>query len=77
MQLFYIYMVTIIYSYDVGPDGLLANVNRLTRIDYGIDQLEEIYIEVFAARINSKISSVFWVWKSADFLERESYVYAN
>ncbi|KAL0540000.1 hypothetical protein IC582_024224 [Cucumis melo] len=32
-----------------------------------------ICIKVFAARINPRIPSVFWVWKSANFQERESY----
>ncbi|KAL4009929.1 hypothetical protein IC575_031016 [Cucumis melo] len=56
-------------AYDVAPGGLLASVYHLTRIEYGIDQPEEVCIKVFAARINPKIPSVFWVWKSADFPE--------
>ena len=53
-------------AYDVAPGRLLVSVYHFTRIEYGIDQPEEVYIKVFAAR-------VFWVWKSADFPERESY----
>ena len=29
--------------------------------------------KVFAPRQNPRIPSIFWVWKSADFQERESY----
>ncbi|KAJ4699624.1 ATP synthase subunit beta, chloroplastic, partial [Melia azedarach] len=60
-------------AYDVAPGGLLASVYHLTRIEYGVDQPEEICIKVFAPRSNPKIPSVFWVWKSANFQERESY----
>ncbi|XP_059645805.1 NAD(P)H-quinone oxidoreductase subunit K, chloroplastic-like [Cornus florida] len=55
------------------PGGLLASVYHLTRIEYGVDQPEEVCIKVFAPRRNPRIPSVFWVWKSVDFQERESY----
>ncbi|KAL2904934.1 ATP synthase subunit beta chloroplastic [Bienertia sinuspersici] len=52
---------------------LLADVYHLTRIEYGMDQPEEVCIKVFFPRWNPRIPSIFWVWKSADFQERESY----
>nr|YP_009556586.1 NADH-plastoquinone oxidoreductase subunit J [Drosophyllum lusitanicum]QBC67547.1 NADH-plastoquinone oxidoreductase subunit J [Drosophyllum lusitanicum]QBC72950.1 NADH-plastoquinone oxidoreductase subunit J [Drosophyllum lusitanicum] len=60
-------------AYDVAPGGLLASVYHFTRIEYGVDQPEEVCIKVLAPRRNSSIPSVFWVWKSVDFQERESY----
>ncbi|KAK9080980.1 hypothetical protein Scep_031013 [Stephania cephalantha] len=60
-------------AYDVAPGGLLASVYHLTRIQYGVDQPEEVCIKVFAPRKIPRIPSVFWIWKSADFQERESY----
>ncbi|TYG61810.1 hypothetical protein ES288_D07G179000v1 [Gossypium darwinii] len=60
-------------AYDVAPGELLASVYHLTRIEYGGDQPEEVCIKVFAPRSNPRIPSVFWVWKSSDFQERESY----
>nr|YP_010273685.1 NADH-plastoquinone oxidoreductase subunit J [Dinetus racemosus]UKO32093.1 NADH-plastoquinone oxidoreductase subunit J [Dinetus racemosus] len=67
-------------AYDVAPGGLLASVYHLTRIEYGVTRIEygayqpeEVCIKVFAARKNPRIPSVFWIWKSADFQERESY----
>ncbi|GJV50919.1 NADH dehydrogenase subunit J, chloroplast [Tanacetum coccineum] len=60
-------------AYDVAPGGLLASVYHLTRIEYGVDQPEEVCIKVFAPRRDPRIPSVFWVWKSVDFQERESY----
>ncbi|KAD5803138.1 hypothetical protein E3N88_14498 [Mikania micrantha] len=60
-------------AYDVAPGGLLASVYHLTRIEYGVDQPEDVCIKVFAPRRDPRILSVFWVWKSVDFQERESY----
>ena len=39
-------------AYDVAPGGLLASVYHLTRIEYGIDQPEEVCIKVFVPRKN-------------------------
>ena len=60
-------------AYDVAPGGLLASVYHLTRIEYSLDQPEEVCIKVFLPRQNPRIPSIFWVWKSVDFQERESY----
>src|SRR5579862_5129603 len=38
-------------AYDVAPGGLLASVYHLTRIEYGVDQPEEVCIKVFAQGI--------------------------
>ncbi|CAL5179390.1 unnamed protein product [Lathyrus oleraceus] len=77
LLLFYMYLVTIIYvpnvPMNVAPGGLLASVYHLTRIEYSLDQPEEVCIKVFTPRQNPRIPSLFWVWKSADFQERESY----
>jgi NAD(P)H-quinone oxidoreductase subunit J len=43
------------------------------RIQYVIDNPEEVCIKVFAQKDNSRIPSSFWVWRSVDFQERESY----
>nr|YP_010580993.1 NdhJ [Sarracenia alata]UZT27366.1 NdhJ [Sarracenia alata] len=37
-------------AYDVAPGDLLASVYHLTRIEYGVDQPEEVCIKVFARR---------------------------
>lgn len=60
-------------AYDVAPGGLLASVYHFTKIEDNVDQPEEICIKIFVSRQNPKIPSVFWIWKSADFQERESY----
>jgi NAD(P)H-quinone oxidoreductase subunit J len=49
-------------AYDVAPGGSLASVYHLTRIQYGIDNPEEVCcIKVFAQKDNPRIPSVFWI----------------
>ncbi|KAF8104324.1 hypothetical protein N665_0174s0010, partial [Sinapis alba] len=38
-----------------------------------LNQVKEICIKVFTPKSNPRIPYVFWVWKSMDFQERESY----
>ncbi|GAA0151464.1 dehydrogenase [Lithospermum erythrorhizon] len=58
-------------AYDVPPGGLLAS--HLMRIEYGMDRPEEVCVKVFTPRRDPRIPFVFWVWKSVDFQEQESY----
>ncbi|KAL4599384.1 hypothetical protein ACB092_11G123200 [Castanea dentata] len=60
-------------AYNVASGGILASVYHLMKVAYGIDQPKEVCIKVFAPRWNPRIPSIFWVWKSAYFQERESY----
>nr|YP_009925600.1 NADH-plastoquinone oxidoreductase subunit J [Phlegmariurus carinatus]QNH82398.1 NADH-plastoquinone oxidoreductase subunit J [Phlegmariurus carinatus]WBV80289.1 NADH dehydrogenase subunit J [Phlegmariurus squarrosus] len=60
-------------AYDLAPGGALVSVYHITRIQDDLDQPEELCIKVFVPREDPKIPSVFWIWKSADFQERESY----
>ncbi|KAJ0803695.1 putative NADH dehydrogenase (quinone) [Helianthus annuus] len=62
-------IAVILYVY--GYNYLRSNVPMI--IEYGVDQPEEVCIKVFAPRKDPRIPSVFWVWKSVDFQERESY----
>jgi NAD(P)H-quinone oxidoreductase subunit J len=60
-------------AYDVSPGGDLASVYHLTKVDDNADQPQEVCIKVFVPRTKPIIPSVFWIWKTADFQERESY----
>nr|YP_009032827.1 NADH-plastoquinone oxidoreductase subunit J [Osmundastrum cinnamomeum]AHA59560.1 NADH-plastoquinone oxidoreductase subunit J [Osmundastrum cinnamomeum] len=60
-------------AYDATPGGPLASVYHLTKMQDNADQPEEVCIKVFVSRKDPRIPSVFWVWKSSDFQERESY----
>jgi NAD(P)H-quinone oxidoreductase subunit J len=69
-------------AYDVGPGNELASVYYLTKVSDLADQPEELCIKIFVSRTSPYIPSIFWVWKSADFQERESFdmfgiVYTN
>jgi NAD(P)H-quinone oxidoreductase subunit J len=60
-------------GYDVAPGGPLASVYYLTKMQDYADQPEEVCIKLFVPRDNPRVPSAFWIWKSADFQERESY----
>lgn len=60
-------------AYDVSPGGLLASVYYLTNVQDCADQPEEVCIKLFVSRKNPVVPSVFWIWRTADFQERESY----
>lgn len=60
-------------AYDVSPGGFLASLCYLTRVVDYADQPEEVCIKVLVPRDDPKVPSLFWLWKSADFQERESY----
>uniref|UniRef100_A0A1Z1G5A6 NADH dehydrogenase [ubiquinone] iron-sulfur protein 3 n=1 Tax=Aneura pinguis TaxID=39026 RepID=A0A1Z1G5A6_ANEPI len=60
-------------AYDPEPGSLLASIYHLTKIYDDADQPEEICIKIFVSRKDPIIPSIFWIWKGADFQERESY----
>uniref|UniRef100_A0ACD6ATS6 Uncharacterized protein n=1 Tax=Avena sativa TaxID=4498 RepID=A0ACD6ATS6_AVESA len=50
-----------------------GDLDSIAVILYVYDNPEEVCIKVFAQKDNPRIPSVFWIWRSADFQERESY----
>ncbi|NJO71786.1 MAG: NAD(P)H-quinone oxidoreductase subunit J [Oscillatoriales cyanobacterium RM1_1_9] len=60
-------------AYDNGPGGDLISVYHLVKINDDVEQPEEICVKVFVTSGHPKVPSVYWIWKSADFQERESY----
>lgn len=60
-------------AYDSEPGGPLVSVYHLVQLSDNADQPEEVCLKVFLPRNNPKIASVFAIWKTADFQERESY----
>ena len=60
-------------AYDAGPGADLVSVYHLIKVSDDADQPEEIRLKVFLPRDNPRVPSVYWIWKSADFQERESY----
>jgi NAD(P)H-quinone oxidoreductase subunit J len=60
-------------AYDLGPGKELVSFYHLTRVTDNADKPEEVRLKVFLPRDNPKVSSVYWIWKAADWQERESY----
>ncbi|ELR97502.1 NAD(P)H-quinone oxidoreductase subunit J [Gloeocapsa sp. PCC 73106] len=60
-------------AYDLGPGKELVSFYHLLKLDDNASNPEEIRLKVFLPRDNPRVSSVYWIWKAADWQERESY----
>jgi NAD(P)H-quinone oxidoreductase subunit J len=60
-------------GYDVGPGEELVSMYHLVKVDDDVTEPEEVRLKVFLPREDPKVPSVYWIWKAADFQERESY----
>jgi NAD(P)H-quinone oxidoreductase subunit J len=60
-------------AYDLGPGKELISFYHLIKVNDNSDRPEEVRIKVFLPRANPKVPSVYWIWKAADWQERESY----
>jgi NAD(P)H-quinone oxidoreductase subunit J len=60
-------------AYDIFPGGNLVSVYHLTKLNDLADQPQEICIKIFVSRNEPCVPSSFWIWKTADFQERESF----
>lgn len=60
-------------AYDVGPGQELVSFYHLTKVSDNADRPEEVRIKVFLPRDNPRVPSVYWIWKGADWQERESF----
>ena len=60
-------------GYDEGPGKELVSFYHLVKLDENTDSPEEVRLKVYLPRENPSVPSVYWIWKSADWQERESY----
>ena len=60
-------------AYDLGPGKELVSFYHLVKVGDDVEQPEEVRLKVFLPRDNPTVPSVYWIWKSADWQERESY----
>jgi NAD(P)H-quinone oxidoreductase subunit J len=60
-------------AYDEGPGKALVSFYHLTKLTDDADKPEEVRVKVSLPRDNPKVPSVYWIWKAADWQERESY----
>lgn len=60
-------------AYDQGPGQDLVSVYHLAKLTDNVVKPEEVRVKVFIPREDPRVPSVYWIWKAADFQERESY----
>jgi NAD(P)H-quinone oxidoreductase subunit J len=60
-------------AYDEGPGKSLVSFYHLIKVGDHTDRPEEVRVKVFLPRENPRVPSVYWIWKAADWQERESY----
>ncbi|MEG4519261.1 MULTISPECIES: NAD(P)H-quinone oxidoreductase subunit J [unclassified Microcoleus] len=60
-------------AYDQGPGQDLVSVYHLAKLTDNASKPEEVRVKVFVPREDPRVPSVYWIWKAADFQERESY----
>lgn len=60
-------------AYDQGPGEDLVSVYHLAKLTDNASKPEEVRVKVFVPREDPRVPSVYWIWKAADFQERESY----
>lgn len=60
-------------AYDEGPGQPLVSFYHLVKVESDADRPAEIRVKVFLPRENPVVPSVYWIWKGADWQERESY----
>jgi NAD(P)H-quinone oxidoreductase subunit J len=60
-------------GYDSGPGGDLVSFYHLIKVVDNCTNPEEVRLKVFLPRANPKVPSVYWIWKGADWQERETF----
>ena len=60
-------------GYDAGPGEDLVSMYHLIKVSDGGDRPEEVRVKVFLPREDPHLPSVYWIWKTADWQERETY----
>ena len=60
-------------GYDSGPGQDLVSVYHLIKLSDNADRPDEVRVKVFVPREDPRMPSVYWIWKTADWQERETY----
>lgn len=60
-------------GYDAGPGQDLVSFYHLIKLSDNADRPEEVRVKVFLPRENPSVPSVYWIWKTADWQERETF----
>jgi NAD(P)H-quinone oxidoreductase subunit J len=60
-------------AYDLGPGDQLVSFYHLIKIEDNCTHPLEVRLKVYLPRENPTVPSVYWIWRGADWQERESY----
>ncbi len=60
-------------GYDAGPGQPLVSTYHLIKVGNNVTEPEEVRVKVFLPRTDPRLPSVYWIWKTADWQERETY----
>lgn len=60
-------------AYDEGPGQNLVSFYHLIKMSDSADRPQEARLKVSLPRENPRLPSVYWIWKAADWQERECY----
>ncbi|MEC4803121.1 MAG: NAD(P)H-quinone oxidoreductase subunit J [Jaaginema sp. PMC 1079.18] len=60
-------------GYDCGPGKELVSFYHLIKVSDNADRPQEVRLKVFLPRDHPRLPSVYWIWKAADWQERETY----
>nr|MBA3924645.1 NAD(P)H-quinone oxidoreductase subunit J [Nostocaceae cyanobacterium] len=60
-------------GYDMGAGQDLVSMYHLTKVSDNASHPEEVRVKVFLPRENPKVPPLYWIWKTSDWQERESY----
>ncbi len=60
-------------AYDNGPGQDLVSFYHLVKVASDADRPEEVRLKVSLPRDDARVPSVYWIWKGADWQEREAY----
>ncbi|MEM8603854.1 MAG: NAD(P)H-quinone oxidoreductase subunit J [Cyanobacteria bacterium P01_H01_bin.121] len=60
-------------GYDLGPGEDLVSFYHLVKVSDDARQPEEVRVKVYVPRNDPRVPSVYWIWKAADWQEREAY----
>jgi NAD(P)H-quinone oxidoreductase subunit J len=60
-------------AYDLGAGKELVSFYHLIKVADNVTTPEEVRVKVYLDREDPRIPSLYWIWKAADWQERESY----
>ncbi|MFN5857191.1 MAG: NAD(P)H-quinone oxidoreductase subunit J [Pseudanabaenaceae cyanobacterium] len=60
-------------GYDAGAGDDLVSMYHIAKMQDDADKVEEVRVKVFLPRQDPTCPSVYWIWKSADWQERETF----